>query len=399
MVRAPELAKALRADARRTLRDIREALDRGRKGEPGGLKPEDFSIRDLAAYTIVDDHGEPIGLHTLEALCHGDRFLEADGALNTSMFATITRQIVNTATLEGYNLPAFVLSQAVRTIRGNKDQARITGVSMPQADGKDLEVHEGQEYPLVGIGEEYVKTPIVTKRGAIVAVTKEAVLADDTGQIVDKARRVGDFIGLQKEKALVDYAVGAVANAVTEKRIGDSAEVTSNLFLTSGRWVNEQANPLQDWTDVDAAENLLTKIMMPGTGEPVMLVERSVLVPPQLRSTAARILNATETRSGSDNVVVAANPLAGLGIRLLVSPLVYRRRVAAGDAEADAAGTWFFGDLTRAVAYYETWALTVEEDRTREASFTHDILVRFKASERGTPVVVEPRYWSKQNPS
>lgn len=399
MVRVRDLMKAYRVDPRRVIGDIREALERGRQGKSGGLRPDDFSIRDLAADCIIDEQGEPIGLRALESLCRSDLLLESDAALNTSIFATLTRQILNAAVMEGYQLPSFVLSAAIPSMSGNVRQARLTGVSLPLKEDKTLEVQEGQEYPSVGMYEEYVKTPTTVKRGAVLPITKEIVLADETGQIVDQARRIGEFIGLQKELALTDYVIGAVANCVVEKRVGDSDEVTSNLFLSSGRWVNVQTVVLEDWTDIDAAENLLAAITMPGTEQPVMLIERTLLVPSQLRNTAARILNATETRSGTSNVIVAANPLSSLNIQMIASPLVYSRLVAAGTSGSVASGTWFYGDLRRAFRYYQNWPLTVEEDRTGGVAFTHDILVRFKASERGTPVVVEPRFWSKQNPS
>lgn len=398
MIRANQLRMAYLADPRTTLTDLSEALDRGRAGRPGGLRPDDFSIRDLAAALITDRGGEPIGLGGLEALCRG-RLLEADGALTTSAFAAVTGQVLNAAVREGYALPEFILSQMIPAIDGRAREARITGVSLPLAEGKALTVAEGEEYPAVGMYDEYVKTPATTKRGAVVRITKEAVLQDETGQILEQARRVGELIGLQKEIALTDYVIGAVANCVIEKRVGDSAETTSNLYLTSGRWINQQTNPLTDWTDIDAAEDLFLGITMPGSGTPPILTGRVVLTPPQLRSVAARTLSATETRSGSSNVVVAANPLSGLGLRHIASSLIYSRLVAAGAAAATAAGTWFYGDLTSAFRYYRNWDLQVEEDRSGALAFSHDVLAQFKASERGTPVVIEPRLFSKQTPS
>lgn len=379
MIRAQELFRAFRANPRQTLIDIREALDRRRSNQVGGVTPDDFSIRDLAAHFIVDSHGEPIGLSALESLCRTDRILESDAALTTSAFAVITRQLLNTAVGEGHQLPSFILSAAVPTLRGNREQTRVVDVSLPLKEGKSVEVEEGQEFPLVGMYGEYAKTPITKKRGAIVAITKEAVLADDTGQILDRARRVGELIGLEKEIALTDYVVGAISDSVTEKRVGDSAEVTKNLFYDSGdseRWTNEQVNALVDWTDIDVAEHLFLGITMPGSGHPPVLTQRTVLTPPQLRSTASRILNATETRSTEtgdsiSNTVAAANPIRDLGLRHLVSALVYARMVAAGIDEDEAAGTWFYGDMQRAFRYYENWALTVEEDRTREIGRAH----------------------------
>jgi len=41
----------------------------------------------------------------------------------------------------------------------------------------------------------------------------------------------------------------------------------------------------------------------------------------------------------------------------------------------------------------ENWPITVTQSPLgSEADFTQDIVVRFKASERGTPAVINPRY-------
>jgi len=399
MIKAKELVQQYRSHPAVTLADLQEALRRGRRSEPGGVRPEDFSLRDLAAHAICDKQtGDPIGLSGLEEWCRG-RLIEADGMLTTSLFATITGQILNAAILEGYALPEFVLSSVIPAVNGRERQARFVGVSLPLQDNKVLEVQEGQEYPSVGMYDEYAKSGDTKKLAALVRITKEAILQDETGQILDQARQIGQFIGLQKETLLTDYVIGAVSGCVIEKRVGDSAEGAYNLFYTSGRYVNEQVNALGDWTDIDQAENLFLGITMPGTGQPPVLTQHYVLVPPQLRSTAARILTATETRSGSGNVVVAANPLAGLGLKMLTSQLVYSRLVASGVAPATAAGVWFYGDLPRAFRVYQNWDLTVEQNTAGDSAFARDVVAQFKASWRGIPVVVEPRVWSKQIPS
>jgi hypothetical protein len=61
--------------------------------------------------------------------------------------------------------------------------------------------------------------------------------------------------------------------------------------------------------------------------------------------------------------------------------------------EANAADYWFLGNFHKAFAYMENWPITVTHSATgSEADFNQDIIVRFKASERGTPAVLNPRY-------
>jgi len=75
------------------------------------------------------------------------------------------------------------------------------------------------------------------------------------------------------------------------------------------------------------------------------------------------------------------------------SRLAYRRILAGGTAAVDAKKWWFIGDFRRAFAYMENWPITVTQSPAgSEADFTSDIVLRFKASERGAAAVINPRY-------
>jgi hypothetical protein len=75
------------------------------------------------------------------------------------------------------------------------------------------------------------------------------------------------------------------------------------------------------------------------------------------------------------------------------SRLAYRRLLAAGHEAAEAKKWWFIGDFRRALAYMENWPITVAiSPPGSEADFNQDIVVRFKASERGAAAVINPRY-------
>jgi hypothetical protein len=67
-------------------------------------------------------------------------------------------------------------------------------------------------YPSLGFGEDYIETPQTTKRGFIVPVTKEAIFFDRTNLILQRAAEVGEVLGLNKEKRLIDLLIGATNN-------------------------------------------------------------------------------------------------------------------------------------------------------------------------------------------
>lgn len=73
-------------------------------------------------------------------------------------------------------------------------------------------MHPGMPYPHVGFGEDYIETPSTAKHGLIVPVTKEAVFFDRTNLVLGRAAEVGEVLGLNKEKRLIDLVIGQVNN-------------------------------------------------------------------------------------------------------------------------------------------------------------------------------------------
>jgi hypothetical protein len=288
--------------------------------------------------------------------------------------------------MAAYTQDAFVVSKLVDTIPTRLSGEKIPGIARVKDDA--AEVAPGMPYPNLGFGEDYIETPATAKRGFIVPVTKEAIFFDRTHLVLSRAAEVGEILGLNKEKRLLDLLIGVANNYKWQG-------TTYNTYQSTTPWVNlKTANELVDWTDVDAAEQLFADILDPNTNEPVLVRANTVLVMPAYRHAAHRVFNATEinyTASGASTNTIAANPLGNY--RVLESRLAYRRIVASGVAAVDAKKWWFIGDFHKAFAYMENWPITVTQSpNNSEADFNNDVVVRFKASERGAAAVINPRY-------
>ena len=350
----------------------------------GHLKPEDFSIRDLAEALVPDGREWVRMLDPRSA--GGVSLMESTGAVDVTAFLNITGQVIYSKIMEAYLQEAFVVSKLVETIPTRLDGEKIPGIS--RVTESIDEVAPGMPYPHLGFGEDYIETPSTTKRGFIVPVTKEAVFFDRTHLVLSRAAEVGEVLGLNKEKRLIDLVIGATNNY---KWKGTSY----NTYQTATPWINSLAtNELVDWTNVDKAEQLFADILDPNTGEPVLVRGTTVLVMPAYRHAVHRVFSAAEltfTAAGSTTATVAANPLSGY--RVFDSRLAYRRIIASGIAAATAKKYWFVGDFRRAFAYMENWPITVTQAPIgSEAEFNNDVVLRFKASERGAAAVLNPRY-------
>jgi len=348
------------------------------------LRPEDFSIRDLAEALIPDGHQWVRQLDPRSTA--GVNVMETGDGVDVTAFLNVTGQVIYSRIMDAYTQDAFVVSRLVDTVPTRLDGEKIPGVSRI-ADAVES-VAPGMPYPHLGFGEDYIETPSTTKRGFIVPVTKEAIFFDRTHLVLSRAAEVGEILGLNKEKRLLDLLIGVTNNY---KWRGASY----NTYQTAAPWIIvKTANALVDWTNVDTAEQLFADILDPNTGEPVLVSATSVLVMPAYRHAAHRVFNAAEIRyaeTGAATTTVAANPLGNY--RVVESRLAYRRILAGGTAAVDAKKWWFIGDFRRAFAYMENWPITVTQSPAgSEADFTSDIVLRFKASERGAAAVINPRY-------
>jgi hypothetical protein len=427
-INAREIARGLRLEGvqnrgrdavlgSRTWGDLQEALDAGSRGGVGGIPATAFSLRDLAANTIFSRDGQPVGQTFVEEYfdpANARPLQESMGAVDASAFAGITGQLLINRVLQAFTAEEFVASRLIPTYPTRLSGERIPGVTVPGDPGEDLvEAEEMDPLHYVGFSEEYVETPATTKRQLGIAVTKEAIFFDRTGLVLDRAAYVGQILGLRKEKNLLGLMIGAV-NTFKEKRRGDSAAVSLNTFYEAyqqGRWVNDLVNVLTDWTSIDAAEAAFAEVVDPNTGEPIILPGQRVLIAPQIKFLQLnQLLGAQQvwkyTNGGASPSAGQAgvntlgpSPIAKLDITMATSRQLYKQlQVQLGLSAADAAGYWFYGDPA-AFAYMENWPITVVQAPTNsEAEFIQDIVVRFKASERGTPAVIEPRRFQRNKP-
>ena len=179
--------------------------------------------------------------------------------------------------MEAYTQEAFVVSRLVETIPTRLDGEKIPGITRVADDIQPI--HPGMPYPSLGFGEDYIETPSTTKHGFIVPVTKEAIFFDRTHLVLSRAAEVGEMLGLNKEKRLLDLVIGA------DEQLQLEWHRPTTRTRPRRPWINVMTgNELVDWTNVDAAEQMFADILDPNTGEPVLVQANTVLVMPAYRA-------------------------------------------------------------------------------------------------------------------
>lgn len=366
------------------------------------ITPEDFSLRDM--YRHMTKHGGEQLDNWERDRRRGGHITEAIHAVDTGAMANITGQVFFNAILDAMKLDEFIGDKLVSTFSSNlQDEEKVPGIS-EVADSFEDNVTEGEPYPNVGLSEQFITIPAAEKKGGIIGVTKEALIADRTGILIERMRSLGKSLGIRREKSILDVAIGAV-NPYSwkgERRLtyGDGATAGEALGF-----INETGEALVDQTDIQVAENLYRRMRSAGTNEPLGYSPTVLLVNPDLVWQARGIIHATEIREGATAVAPAQQMIGSprmpdwaRNLSILSNEWLRDRLVAGIAAEAggltgmDVKVIWFLGTPTGAFVWKEIWPLTVEEEPPNApAQFEQDVVMRFKASYKGVAGVREPR--------
>ena len=363
-----ELRKRIELDgAASTVQHLTETL------KQGDLRPDDFSVRDLAESFF------PGGLSQVEQM----ELLTEDAAIP---FANMVGAVIDTKIKEAYHQEVFAVSQLVRTIPTRLDGEKIhTFGAIPE---NSLTVSAGDEYPTGHLDAGYIETPVTSKRGLIIPVTKEAVFFDQTHHLLERAAEVGEILALNKEKRILDVVLG-ITNTYKQNGVARSTYLPGG---TSIPWKNLLSdNELLNWESIEKAEDLFGDMVDPITGNPIVIDPNTVLVMPPKRHLAHRLFCAsTVSYEEGSTATSIRNPFAKY--RLVSSRLAYQQ-LKLQPSVTNPEKVWIVGNFRKAFAYMENWGITVTKSVPgSEVDFTHDIVVRYKASERGTPAVIDPRY-------
>lgn len=362
------------------------------------LKPEDFSIRSLFENLVTNAQGDVVGLDVLRE-CFDPRnangksmsLMEAAGAVSSTAFSKITGQVFYNKIMQGSQLEAFTITNLIPTVPTQLSGERIPGIG--GIGDQASVVAEGQSYPLAGVGQDYQDTPQTVKRGEIVPVTKEAVFFDRTGLLLMKAQKVGESLGINKEKRAVNCLIDQNTTAHRYKW----RDTTYATYQTSTPWINKKtSNGLVDFQSFNNAEQLLAAMTDPNTGEPMVGMADTVIVAPEKFASALMALNAMGATinqggyatSGTLYATATMSPVGKTpysGTYKLVSSRFIPPQLA---TDTD----WFLGAPSQAFAYMENWPITVTQAPAGNAlEFSNDIVYQFKASERGAYATLEPR--------
>lgn len=250
-------------------------------------------------------------------------------AIEPTAFPTITRQLISSELIDGYQSTEKVSDKLVTTFSSNLELDKIAGFTGTSYPTKLL---PGEAYPKASFEEKYTQVGY-EKYGQEIDITEEAVKFDQTGKILMAARDIGEGTAVYEERFVMRKIIDADSDVY--KPSG-----TATALYTAGNNNLKTSNGLSDDTNLTAAYIQFNALCVGDDKDtrPVLVPnDIMVLVPRAKMFLLNKILESTGN-PGSANLGVnqfGKNALTRLG--LTVTP------VHSQFLDASSATNWYMG--------------------------------------------------------
>jgi hypothetical protein len=376
---------------------------------PASAHAKEVSLRALAesimGHGFVEEYYHPSGgfdfsnRHLLEAAIDPSAFL------NVNTFNISVSGLVNAEIMERFDAPEYIGRNMVEIKPTNMNGHKRIGVAKLGGQTKASKGRlPGEAHAEIGFGEMWQTTPETVEQGLKVAVTREAIFYDLTGQVTETAGEVGDELAYGQEKDIADTVLGVNGLASRYNFTGTSYET----YQPTSPYANDLSNPFADVTSVDRARQLFVGMTDPVTGREIQVNSFDVLCFPFQELKIRNQLFGANIEIGSQNTAgnfpsyytSSGNQLNTVGrgtYRLVPLTSIWRNRAVAADG-LNLAGNvadlyWWIGDFARAFQWHENWPLTPWQANADELTMKDRGLVAvYGANYRGSMFTKEPRF-------
>lgn len=317
--------------------------------DKGEVKPEQISLNRLAS-AITGRY------------CDGESVLQE--AIQSGTFQTITTKLISKKVIDAYTLtPTLGMSKLVEVVPSNKQVEKIAGWAawdMPKV------VAEGEEYPQMGTYEKYFEIPNV-KYGRIISLTEEAVLFDQTNELLRRAASLGEKAALHQEKLIVEKVVDAASDAYNGSALYSQASY--------GNYPASAANLTK--TTLEAAWTALAG-MTDENSDPIITTPNLILCNKDAYFKAIELMRSPEGPETANRVINVHQGLA----EVQWSPFITTSQ------------SWLYGDFKKQFKYTEIWPIQVLSRRGQDTSegFLKDTIYQYKVRYYGGVRAIDHRF-------
>jgi len=356
----------------KTIKMLEENFCRKPDDKDGRIEPEEFSLRELWDTFVINEQGYPI------EPVSGFMSSQITEAIEPSAFPTITRQLISKKMVDAYNTVDTIADQMVSSFNSKLEVDKIPGF---KGTGNPTKRLPGQEYEKISFEEKWYQATYA-KYGREVDLTEEAVLFDQTGQILKAAADVGEGAKYYDEYLTLQAIIDASTTSYYPSGVATALYSSDNNNLKA-------SNALADETDITAARTQLRTALKSddaNTRHILMPTNFVLLCPDALVDTAAKILFSQNLAASANRGVNVWGPAMQSTLKrqttLLSSPIL----------DDNSATTWYFGSPKKQFVKKIVFPFQIVTIKGNEHA---DILQTIKTRFANQTVAIDTRYFIK----
>ena len=292
--------------------------------------------------------------------------------LVSSAFPIISGEIISSVIIAAYQGFPKNGDRLVRTVPSRLKTSQIPGW---RAIGRIKEVKEREPYDQTVPPDEKNNTIVNRKYGGLIDLTKETLFFDQTGELMNNARELGEEGARFREELIMTAVTNVNGDALSGGdlyTVGNNNLLTANSLGTAG-WENAHTSL------IDKKDDVTSKPIWVFGEKPIMLV------PAGLFPTAWKLENNEYGPQGTANL---DRNMAKSMFDIVVNPYLTK-----------ASTDWWYGGFNRQFRWEEVWPLEtftrVGQDTTE--GFKQDIVQQFKVSLYGGAGAVDDKYVFENN--
>ena len=265
--------------------------------EQNKIKPDDFSFKALFEELVDPKH---------ELNEHSDTRAIAE-AVTASAFPTISGTVINAAIIPAYEVAQGPVEKLITTSKATKtSREEVAGWT---AGGPFVMRPEHTSYEEDAITEKYWSIDKYDF-GKIISLTREAIFDDRTGELISRARRLGEKGGLLRQKIITQTLEVAARSAQGEST--SQAAVYKGTAITAANFYNAYHSALIDSAGTNQTlvtsnglgvsnalgkANVLASKMVDEVGEEIGVTFDTLIYPPDIMDIAQELLYGSVKRS------------------------------------------------------------------------------------------------------
>jgi hypothetical protein len=330
----------------------------------------DFEIMKKA---VADLGQEQAVKHLMDSVASGKlapeefRLPDLYESLDSTAFPKATAALIHKKVIDGYNNIPGIGDMLVTRVPSSLKQETIVGFNAAEGPKQVL---EGMPYEDSSISEKYV-TITNRKFGRLISVTEEAIMFDQTGQLLQRAYQIGEKAAYYREKEIVECVIDS--NTTSWYPSGSATDFYSS---TNGNTVSGGGGVINE-TTLQLVKNLIDD-QTDSNGDFVLIDQRGMvlLVPPELEVEAWQIMNATDYGVRGAHISTGTNTTP---MDYFPVPNYYRGRYRVLSSPfLSTATSWYLGDFKRDFWWTEVYPIQIQQKQSDEDKFHRDVVAHYK---------------------